>query len=89
VIWSFQFVHHDLWDYDVAAAPLLARLSVGPDTIPAVVVGTKSGMVYVLDRESGAAILPIEERAVPSSDVPGEQSWPTQPIVALQSIMTF
>jgi quinoprotein glucose dehydrogenase len=80
VIWSFQFVHHDLWDYDVAAAPLLARLSVGPDTIPAVVVGTKSGMVYVLDRESGAAILPIEERAVPSSDVPGEQSWPTQPI---------
>ncbi len=88
-VWSFQVVHHDLWDFDIAAQPVLIDWPVGDpatagagnpcQTIPAVVVGTKMGFIYVLDRETGKPLLPVEERPVPASTLPGEQAWPTQP----------
>jgi len=82
VAWSFQVVHHDLWDYDVAAQPVLAELQRDTGVIPVVIVGTKSGMIFVLHRETGEPVIPVEERAVPSSDVAGETAWPTQPFPA-------
>lgn len=78
--WYFQVVHHDLWDYDIAAQPMLIDVKKDGRSIPAVAVGTKMGHIFILERETGKAIFPIEERAVPPSDVPGEQAWPTQPI---------
>jgi len=75
-VWGFQVVHHDLWDYDVAAQPTLLTWK---DGTPAVVINTKMGHVFVLDRTNGKPLLPVEERPVPQSDIPGEQSWPTQP----------
>jgi quinoprotein glucose dehydrogenase len=75
VVWHFQTVHHDLWDYDVAAPPLLWSGQKGP----AVAVGTKSGHVFLFDRRDGTPLFPIVERAVPASNVPGEQAAPTQP----------
>jgi quinoprotein glucose dehydrogenase len=77
-VWSFQVVHHDLWDFDIAAQPVLIDFPVGPRTIPAVVIGTKMGFIYVLDRETGKPLLPVEERSVAASTLPGEQAWPTQ-----------
>ncbi len=79
VVWSFQVVHHDLWDYDVPAQPLLLDLERDGDTVPAVVVGTKMGHLFVLHRETGEPLFEVEERPVPPSDVPGEEVWPTQP----------
>jgi quinoprotein glucose dehydrogenase len=79
VAWSFQVVHHDLWDYDVAAQPILAELSRDAGRVPVVIVGTKSGMIFVLNRETGVPVIAVEERPVPSSDVLGEAAWPTQP----------
>ena len=79
VIWHFQVVHHDLWDYDVPAQPVLVNLTRNGQSIPAVVVATKMGHLYVLHRETGVALFPVEERAVPRSTVPGEEAWPTQP----------
>jgi quinoprotein glucose dehydrogenase len=79
VVWSFQVVHHDVWDYDLPAQPTLVELRRGGLGIPAVVVTTKLGFVYVLHRENGEPLFPIEERPVPASDVPGESAWPTQP----------
>jgi quinoprotein glucose dehydrogenase len=76
LVWGFQVVHHDLWDYDVASQPTLFTWK---DGTPAVVINTKMGHVFVLNRLTGAPLLPVEERAVPKSDVPGEESWPTQP----------
>ncbi len=75
VAWSFQTVHHDLWDYDVAAPPALTRVG----DRAAVAVGSKSGYVYILDRLTGDPLFPVEEREVPKSDVPGEVASPTQP----------
>jgi quinoprotein glucose dehydrogenase len=75
LVWSFQVVHHDLWDYDVAAQPALIQFH----GRPAVAVTTKMGNVFVLDRETGKPLHPVEERPVPQSTVPGEKSWPTQP----------
>ena len=74
-LWSFQVVHHDLWDYDVASAPLLVNFK----GKPAVAVLTKMGHYFVLDRENGKPLLPVEERPVPRSDVPGELASATQP----------
>lgn len=79
VVWSFQTVHHDLWDYDNAAPPALARVRHDGRMIDAVLEATKTGMLFVLDRETGRPIVPVEERAVPASDVPGEVASPTQP----------
>lgn len=78
-IWHFQTVHHDLWDYDLTAAPQLLTIRHEGNTIDVVAVATKQGFLFVLDRETGKPIWPIEERPVPSSEVPGEKAWPTQP----------
>jgi len=77
--WHFQIVHHGLWDYDLASAPILAPITVGGRRIDAVVQLTKQGFAFVFDRVTGQPVWPIEERPVAKSDVPGEQSWPTQP----------
>jgi quinoprotein glucose dehydrogenase len=79
VIWHFQVVHHDLWDYDVASQPSLIDVPKDGSTIAAVAVATKMGFVYLLDRTTGEPIYPVEERPVPESDVPGEVTSPTQP----------
>jgi quinoprotein glucose dehydrogenase len=79
VVWDFQVVHHDLWDYDVAAQPTLVTVRRDGKTVPAVVVATKMGHLFVLHRETGVPLLPIEERPVPRSTVAGEEAWPTQP----------
>jgi quinoprotein glucose dehydrogenase len=78
-IWHFQTVHHDLFDYDNPAAPILTDITVGGRRIKAVSQVTKHGFVFVLDRATGKPVWPIEERPVPPSNVPGEKSSPTQP----------
>jgi quinoprotein glucose dehydrogenase len=78
--WHFQIVHHGLWDYDPASAPNLVTITVDGKRIDAVVQLTKQGWAFVFDRVTGRPVWPIEERAVPRSDVPGEASWPTQPV---------
>jgi quinoprotein glucose dehydrogenase len=82
LVWQFQVVHHDLWDYDVPAQPGLFTLHQGNRAIPAVAVATKMGHLFILDRRTGAPLLPVEEQPVPASDVPGETAWPTQPFPA-------
>jgi quinoprotein glucose dehydrogenase len=77
--WHFQVVHHDLWDYDVAAQSSLVTARREGRDVPAVVVATKMGFLYLLDRDSGTPLFPVEERPVPASDVPGERAAPTQP----------
>jgi len=79
VVWHFQTVHHDLWDYDVPAQPTLVDLQVEGRIRPALVQGTKMGLLFVLDRETGEPIFPIEERPVPRGAPPGEFVAPTQP----------
>jgi quinoprotein glucose dehydrogenase len=83
VVWHFQVVHHDLWDYDVASQPMLITVKRGGRTIPAVAVGTKIGHIFVLHRETGKPLFPVEERSVPRSTVPGEEASPTQPFPKL------
>jgi quinoprotein glucose dehydrogenase len=78
-VWGFQLVHHDLWDYDCASPPLLATLQRAGKQVPVVIQGNKTGLLYVLNRETGVPIFPVEERPVPQSDVPGEATSPTQP----------
>jgi quinoprotein glucose dehydrogenase len=78
-IWHFQTVHHDLWDYDLAAPPVLAAIERGGRRVDAVVQATKHGFIFVLDRDTGEPLFPVEERPVPASDIPGERAWPTQP----------
>jgi quinoprotein glucose dehydrogenase len=75
-VWGFQVVHHDLWDYDVASQPTLFTWK---DKTPAIAITTKMGRVFVLDRTNGKPLFPVTEQAVPNSDIPGEESWPTQP----------
>lgn len=83
LVWAFQTVHHDLWDYDHASPPALVTVTHRGAAIPAVVQATKSGMLFVLNRETGQPIFPVEERHVPSSDIPDEQASPTQPFTAV------
>jgi quinoprotein glucose dehydrogenase len=86
VVWHFQTVHHDLWDYDNASPPLLAEVTIDGRKVAAVLQATKTGMLFVLDRETGRPLVPVEERAVPPSDVPGEEAWPTQPFSTLPAL---
>jgi quinoprotein glucose dehydrogenase len=79
VAWHFQVVHHDLWDYDVAAQPMLITIKRKGLDVPAVAVGTKMGHIFILNRKTGEPLFPVEERAVPRSTVPGEEASPTQP----------
>ena len=78
-LWHFQTVHHDLWDRDLPAAPNLVTVTRHPSRIDAVAQIAKSGFVFLFDRESGKPLFPIEERAVPASNLTGERTWPTQP----------
>ena len=75
-VWGFQVVHHDLWDYDVASQPTLFAWK---DGTPAIAITTKMGRVFVLNRLTGAPLIPVEERPAPASDIPGEEASPTQP----------
>ena len=77
--WYYQIVHHDIFDYDVAAPPTLIEVKRNGRTIPAVAQITKMGLLFILDRVTGNPVFGVEERPVPKSDVPGEESWPTQP----------
>jgi quinoprotein glucose dehydrogenase len=81
--WGFQVVHHDLWDYDVASQPTLFSWR---DGTPAVAITTKMGRVFVLNRLTGAPLLPVEERPVPKSDIPGEDASPTQPASTISMV---
>lgn len=78
-LWHFQTVHHDLWDYDLTAAPQLITVQHEGKEVDAVAVAGKTGFLYVFDRVTGEPLWPIEERPVPQSEMPDEQSWPTQP----------
>lgn len=78
-IWHYQFVHHDIWDYDPPSAPILADITVNGRPVKAVVQLTKTAFAFVFDRTTGKPLWPIEERAVPQSDAPGERTSPTQP----------
>ncbi len=78
-VWHYQIVHHDIWDYDLPAPPVLADITVAGHEIPAVVQVTKMGLAFVFDRVTGKPVWPIEERPVPQSDVPGERTSATQP----------
>jgi quinoprotein glucose dehydrogenase len=83
VVWGFQLVHHDLWDYDTTTSPLLATLDHDHKKLPVVIAGNKTGFLYVLNRETGVPVFSVEERSVPQSDVPGEVSSRTQPFPVL------
>ena len=82
-VWAFQLVHHDVWDYDVAAEPLLFEFR---GHIPAVAVAAKPGVLFVLNRLTGEPLYPVEERPVPVSDIPGEHLSVTQPFSSLPSL---
>jgi quinoprotein glucose dehydrogenase len=82
VVWAFQTVHHDLWDYDNASPPALVTLMREEESVPAVLQATKTGMLFVLHRETGVPIFPVEERAVPASDIPLEEASRTQPFTS-------
>lgn len=81
--WHFQHVHHDIWDYDTPAPPVLLDITVRGERIPAVAQVTKQGFTFVFDRVTGTPVWPIEERPVPQSDVPGEVTARTQPFPTL------
>ena len=78
-LWHQQLVHHDLWDYDLVTAPKLLTVRHNGSTVDVVAQASKTGMLYVFNRVTGEPLWPIEERPVPKSDVPGEETWPTQP----------
>jgi quinoprotein glucose dehydrogenase len=83
VIWSFQTVHHDLWDYDNASPPAFVTLSRAGARVPAVLQANKDGMLFVLHGETGQPIFPVEERPVPASTIPGEEASRTQPFTTV------
>ncbi len=86
-LWHFQTIHHDLWDADPPAPPVLFDMERDGATVPALGVTTKSGYLYILNRETGAVLYDVEERPVSASDVPGEVTYPTQPIPAVTPSM--
>src|SRR5438034_3116330 len=77
--WYFQAIHHDLWNMDLPSSPGLIDIVQGGKKVPALALVTKSGLVFILDRVTGKPVFGVEERPVPKSDVPGEESSPTQP----------
>lgn len=79
-LWHYQFVRHDLWDRDPPAPPNLLTVKRNGKSVAAVAQVTKSGHVFVFNRETGEPLFPIEERIVPPSDLQGESAWPTQPL---------
>ncbi len=87
LVWSQQLVHHDLWDYDLAAQPVLGDIEIGGAPVPAVIEATKSGMLYVFERTHGRALYPIVEKKVPPSRVPGETAASTQPFSTLPPLV--
>jgi quinoprotein glucose dehydrogenase len=88
VAWHQQLVHHDVWDYDLAAQPLLIDIERDGKSIAAVVQATKTGLVFVFDRETGEPVFEIIERPAPASDVPGEATSPTQPFPATPPLVS-
>jgi glucose dehydrogenase len=92
VMWHFQTVHHDIWDYDLEAPPILFDVARNSSKIPAVGFTSKTGLVFILDRRNGKPIYDVEERPIAQSEVPGEHTWPTEPFPlkpAPLSRMTF
>ncbi len=85
LVWYYQLVHHDLWDYDVTSAPVLMQIKRNGKMIDVVVQATKNNFVFVFDRDTGKPIFPVEERTVPKSDMEGEFASPTQPYSSLPS----
>ena len=83
LVWGFQLVHHDLWDYDTAAQPVLGVLRREGSETPVVIQGNKTGNLFVLNRETGKPVFGVEERPVPKSDAEGEDASPTQPFPLL------
>jgi quinoprotein glucose dehydrogenase len=79
VAWHFQTIHHDVWDWDLPNAPMLVDITRGEESVPAVVLLTKQALVFVLHRDTGEPLFPVEERPVPTDGVPGEILSPTQP----------
>ena len=77
--WFQQLVHHDIWDWDLPAAPLLLDVNQNGRRVPAVAQTTKMSLLFIFNRETGEPLFGVEERPVPQSDVPGEATWPTQP----------
>jgi len=88
VVWHQSLIHQDVWDYDIPAQPTLTEIRRNGEVLPAVVIVTKTGMVFVFDRRSGEPLFDIEERPVPASDVPGEVLSPTQPFSAIPPLVT-
>ncbi len=86
LVWQQQLIHHDLWDYDVAAQPVLGDIEVQGVPVPAVIQATKTGMLYVFERTRGQPLFPITEKPVPASHVAGEQAWSTQPFSSLPAL---
>ena len=82
-IWAFQVVHHDIWDYDLPSEPILFTWR---GNTPAIAITTKMGMIFLFDRRNGRPLIPVEERPAPQSDVPGEQTSPTQPFQNIPSL---
>ena len=79
LVWYYQLIHHDLWEYDAATPPILGDITVDGKRIKAVIAANKTAFLYVFDRVTGKPVWPIEERPVPKSTVEGEEAWPTQP----------
>ena len=88
LVWNQQLVHHDLWDFDLAAQPALADIELQGIPIPGVIQATKTGMLYVFDRVKGQPLFPITEKPVPASKVPGEEASRTQPFSSLPSLVS-
>ncbi|MEJ1968102.1 MAG: hypothetical protein WDN03_05585 [Rhizomicrobium sp.] len=79
VAWSFQTTHHDVWDYDIPAQPTLGTVTYNGKTVAAVLQPTKQGLLFTVNRDTGAPVIPVVERAVPQGGAPGEHLSPTQP----------
>ncbi len=86
LVWAFQTVHHDLWDYDNASPPALVDVNIGGRPVAAVLLATKSGQLFGLNRDTGEPLFPIEERPVPASDALGEVAAATQPFSSLPAL---